>query len=126
MEVIANDPDLKAYPETAGIVRRSFSSLPKATLTLLQFVTMESGTKWHSVGFQRLSNWRLHSKILNIFAIRVCIGLQLLQLPNTCLEGACEIRDVDTGSARAHQGTTYNESLLVEDCSIQDAMAYCY
>eukprot|EP00913_Durusdinium_trenchii_P012576 g11810.t1 len=37
VEVIANDPDLKAYPETAGIVRRSFSSLPKATLTLLQF-----------------------------------------------------------------------------------------
>ncbi|CAK8999399.1 unnamed protein product [Durusdinium trenchii] len=41
VEVIANDPDLKAYPETAGIVRRSFSSLPKATLTLLQFVTMD-------------------------------------------------------------------------------------
>ncbi|CAK8999390.1 unnamed protein product [Durusdinium trenchii] len=40
-EVIANDPDLRDNAETAGIVRRNFSSLPKATLTLLQFVTLD-------------------------------------------------------------------------------------
>ncbi|CAK8999380.1 unnamed protein product [Durusdinium trenchii] len=40
-EVIASDPELQADSDTAVIVTKNFSSLPRATLTLLQFVTLD-------------------------------------------------------------------------------------
>lgn len=42
MEVIASDDELKANERTSGVVLDHFSSLPRATLTLLQFVTLDA------------------------------------------------------------------------------------
>ena len=40
-EIIATDPDLRADPYTDQILQENFSSVPRATLTLLQFVTLD-------------------------------------------------------------------------------------
>jgi len=42
VEIITTDPDLLANPVTAQIVERQFGSLPRSTLTLLQFVTLDA------------------------------------------------------------------------------------
>lgn len=41
-EIITNDPQLRANTETAAIIDTNFGSVPRATLTLLQFVTMDA------------------------------------------------------------------------------------
>lgn len=40
-EIIATDSDLRADPYTDQILQENFSSVPRATLTLLQFVTLD-------------------------------------------------------------------------------------
>lgn len=42
LEFITTDAELLADPATTSIVKENFGSLPKATLTLLQFVTMDA------------------------------------------------------------------------------------
>ena len=41
-EIITNDPQLRANTDTAAIIDIHFGSVPRATLTLLQFVTMDA------------------------------------------------------------------------------------
>ena len=41
-EIITNDPQLRGNANTAAIIETNFGSVPRATLTLLQFVTMDA------------------------------------------------------------------------------------
>ncbi|CAE7288746.1 para [Symbiodinium pilosum] len=86
VEIITKDENILADPETSEIVRVYFNSLPRASLTLMQFVTLDSIAAVYSPLIMKKPYLAVYFASILIF---VSIGLMNL-ITAVIIEGAME------------------------------------